>query len=365
MGSDWGRIAAAMTVFVALSGVPSASAIESPTERSRQILSQEAVLSEGLDELDREIMGLVADEMRLERRRSESLAAVKQADEQVASAQDRIASLNELLKQRLRARANLRLDERAWRRLVMASEGPTEMIRRRGYLRSVLRYDLELLKRLKSDSIVLEALRNERLEAVGAVRGLEIALAGKRERLENSRQAKSQVLQEVRRKSKWVKAVLDDRSRQRDALVLDGGDPGEGFAPERGILPTPLKGGTLASAFGIQRDPLLKTRTESRGWRIKAAARTPVRAVYGGRVAFSGWYRGFGNLVILDHGGDHYSLYAHLHSITQKKNARIQQGGMVGDVGETGSLSGPQLYFELRAGRQPVDPAQWILNGVP
>ena len=96
MGSDWGRIAAAVTIFVALSGVPSASAIESPTERSRQILSQEAMLSEGLDELDREIMGLVADEMRLERRRSESLAAVKQADEQVVSAQDRISSLNEL-----------------------------------------------------------------------------------------------------------------------------------------------------------------------------------------------------------------------------------------------------------------------------
>ena len=124
-----------------------------------------------------------------------------------------------------------------------------------------------------------------------------------------------------------------------------------------------LKGGEIITGFGIQQDPTLRTRSESRGWLIKSSLRTPVRAIHSGRVAFSGWYRGFGNLVILDHGGDHYSLYAHLNSVARRQDDQIQQGSVVGDVGETGSLNGPQLYFELRVGRKPVDPAEWLLGG--
>ena len=354
-----------MMCLMVLCNAGIALAIESPVERSQRILEAEDQLATGLDALDREIMGLVNEETLLKRKRAQKLKSVESVDEQVEQAQGRISILNEKLKQRMRARANLRLDERAWRRLIMASERPTEMIRRRGYLRAVLRYDLELLRRLKSDGIVLKALRSERIEAVDAVRELEAVLTGRRDRLEDSRQVKVDVLRKVRREGKLLNRVLKQQKKQRSRLNLGTGDEGAGLTSERGLLPLPLRGGQLVVGFGQQRDPVLKTRTSSSGWTITAPQRTPVRAIHDGRVAFSGWYRGFGNLVILDHGGDHYSLYAHLNSVARVQNDLVKQGAAIGEVGETGSLLGPQLYFELRADRRPVDPAVWLRGEKP
>ena len=85
-----------------------------------------------------------------------------------------------------------------------------------------------------------------------------------------------------------------------------------------------------------------------------------MRAVYDGRVVYSGWYKGYGNLVILDHGGGHHTLYGHLLAISRARGESVAQGTVIGEVGDTGSLRGPQLFFELRAGRRPVDPRQWL-----
>ena len=72
------------------------------------------------------------------------------------------------------------------------------------------------------------------------------------------------------------------------------------------------------------------------------------------------WYQGFGHLVLLDHGRQWFSLYAHLDRITVRKGAQIAQGAPVGDVGDTGRLGGPALYFELRRGARAVNPAAWL-----
>ena len=90
------------------------------------------------------------------------------------------------------------------------------------------------------------------------------------------------------------------------------------------------------------------------------AAGVPVRAVYSGRVAFAGWYQGFGNLVILDHGEGYHTLYAHLADIRCAAEAVVAQGEILGPVGDTGSLVGPQLYFEVRVEGRAEDPRKWL-----
>ncbi len=85
-----------------------------------------------------------------------------------------------------------------------------------------------------------------------------------------------------------------------------------------------------------------------------------MRAVGAGRVLFAGWFRGYGQLVILDHGQGSVTVSGYLDEIAVEAGASLERGQAVGTVGETGSLSGPGLYFEIRHEGKPVDPQGWL-----
>jgi septal ring factor EnvC (AmiA/AmiB activator) len=98
----------------------------------------------------------------------------------------------------------------------------------------------------------------------------------------------------------------------------------------------------------------------SRGIEIGAPEGDPVTAVFAGRVAFADWYTGYGLLVIVDHGGDYFTLYGHLREVAVRVGDRVDPGALLGRVGETASLTGPNLYFEVREGTDALNPLQWL-----
>jgi septal ring factor EnvC (AmiA/AmiB activator) len=93
---------------------------------------------------------------------------------------------------------------------------------------------------------------------------------------------------------------------------------------------------------------------------FQAAAGLPVRAVAGGRVRYAGWFRGYGRLVILDHGGGYYTVSGHLAELRVAVGDAVASGAEIGTVGDTGSLSGPRVYFEIRRGAEALDPREWL-----
>src|SRR5262249_15466529 len=97
-----------------------------------------------------------------------------------------------------------------------------------------------------------------------------------------------------------------------------------------------------------------------KGIDIRAPIASTVRAVFDGDVAFAGWFEGFGRLVILEHPGGYYTLYAHLESLEVSKGMHVNAYQVVGLVGDSGSTKGAYLYFELRRGRDAVDPLEWL-----
>ncbi|AEI69121.1 murein hydrolase activator EnvC family protein [Corallococcus macrosporus] len=133
-----------------------------------------------------------------------------------------------------------------------------------------------------------------------------------------------------------------------------------GFGALRGKLPRPAPG-IVEVGFGKVVNPRFNTVTVQKGLDIRAAAGTPVQAVAEGTVAYAGALRGYGNLLILDHGDGYHTLMAHLASITPALGALVLPGEVVGEVGDTGSLKGAYLYFEVRKGGQAVDPAPWLV----
>jgi septal ring factor EnvC (AmiA/AmiB activator) len=135
--------------------------------------------------------------------------------------------------------------------------------------------------------------------------------------------------------------------------------PGVGFGTLRGRLPWPTEG-RIVTAFGAQVHPRFGTRTFRNGVDIEAAEGRNVTAVYAGHVIYTGWFKGYGNLIILDHGNEYYTLYAHIAEIEAKEGDDVRQGQRIGTVGDTGSLAGPRLYFEVRYQGKPQDPVEWL-----
>jgi septal ring factor EnvC (AmiA/AmiB activator) len=159
--------------------------------------------------------------------------------------------------------------------------------------------------------------------------------------------------------------IRDLQSRQRRLAKIppprsvppDG--PAVGFGTLRGRLPWPTDG-RIVSAFGAQVHPRFGTRTFRNGVDIAAGEGKDVAAVYAGHVIYTGWFKGYGNLIILDHDNDYYTLYAHIAEMLVREGDDVKQGQRIGTVGDTGSLDGPRLYFEVRFQGKPQDPEQWL-----
>jgi septal ring factor EnvC (AmiA/AmiB activator) len=163
--------------------------------------------------------------------------------------------------------------------------------------------------------------------------------------------------------------VRDLQAKQRRAAVrppstaptrpAPGDLGGSGLAALRGRMSWPAEG-KVVGEYGAQVHPRFGTKTFRNGIDIEVAEGTDIKAVYPGHVVYTGWFRGYGNLIIVDHGGEYYTLYAHAADIKVTEGDDVRQGQAIGTVGDTGSLQGPRLYFEVRHQGKPQDPAQWL-----
>jgi septal ring factor EnvC (AmiA/AmiB activator) len=152
--------------------------------------------------------------------------------------------------------------------------------------------------------------------------------------------------------------VAYDRIQQQLKAKSDGTEPiAVPLLPFRGSLDWPVQG-RVTQQFG-QPSGRLGGAAVRNGIEIAAAEDTPVRAVHSGSIGFADTFSGFGNLVILDHGGNNYSLYGYLGAISAKQGDRIDGGSEIGRVG-TAPAGMPALYFEMRIDGRSVDPVQWL-----
>lgn len=145
-----------------------------------------------------------------------------------------------------------------------------------------------------------------------------------------------------------------------DATASDAaGPPAASFEATAGRLPWPGQGEVTLS-FGRQRHPVYDTYTLSKGIEIAATVGSPVRAVFPGRVVFADWFQSYGLVVILDHGNDWFTIYGHLDRVDVHVGDRVEARGQVATVGDSGSLTGPSLYFEIRRGTEALNPGNWL-----
>lgn len=172
--------------------------------------------------------------------------------------------------------------------------------------------------------------------------------------LEKRRQQKSSVLSQKQKDQKRlqqliteVATLLDNSVRKQDARPIRA---------LKGKLPRPTKG-RIVKAYGNYN---AQARNKWQGWLIKGYEGSAIKAVHHGRIVFSDWLRGFGLLLIVDHGDGYLSLYARNQSLLKSVGDWVYQGENIATLGSSGGFKEPRLYFEIRHNGKPQDPAAWL-----
>jgi septal ring factor EnvC (AmiA/AmiB activator) len=154
-----------------------------------------------------------------------------------------------------------------------------------------------------------------------------------------------------------LKDLAAQKKKSRDAGVVE-----RGFSARKGTLSPPVKG-RVVRKFGKFHDEKFKTFQFHKGIDIAAEYSHSVKAVYDGNVVFSGWFRGFGQMIILDHGGGYYTLAANNQELLKRTGDAVMEGEVIGRLPsrlEAGGEVRPRLYFEVRERANSVDPLLWL-----
>jgi septal ring factor EnvC (AmiA/AmiB activator) len=154
---------------------------------------------------------------------------------------------------------------------------------------------------------------------------------------------------------------LEQADGELQAMVaeMEAAPSATGFGALKGNLAWPIIG-KVELGFGKVENPRFHTVTVQKGIDVRAARGLPVRAVADGKVVYSGWLRGYGNVIILDHGDGYHTVSAHLDELERRQGDEVKHGDPPGPLGDSGSLKGPDLYFELRHRGAAVDPQLWL-----
>ncbi len=256
---------------------------------------------------------------------------------------------------------------------ILLSQGdPARVGRALSYARYLANARAERLQALAQTATELATLDAELESARTELAALQQRLEGENAELERARAERTRVLagladriRDKRRELERLRADQDRLGRFAEGLQ-DAAAQGAPATPATPSPETGLEGVGQALALPVAArvrarygQPKLGEELRWNGLLLAAAEGEPVRAVYRGRVVYSDWFRGFGLLLIVDHGGDYMSLYGHNGLLLKQPGDWVETGEPIAQVGTTGGLGEPGLYFEIRHQGEPRDPLIW------
>jgi septal ring factor EnvC (AmiA/AmiB activator) len=366
---------------IALAAAQPQAAAHGPLDEIEAQLRQEREIADQIAGREATVLGRLAE---LERQIDLGARATRVAQARLASANSRLVSAQERadgaqaeVKRRIdalfpRLVARYKLGREGYLRFLLGAQSISDLLRRKRLFDALIASDFDDLVRLRFAEQGAKAARDELSHAQEELAQAARTESEKRAALEQRAREQRKLLASVQEeKALHEEAVAELEQAERD-LTGHLGDlarsrsrtaphvPALPFKSLRGKLPFPVQTGRTEAHFGRAVDPRFGTVTLQRGIDVRCPENTPVHAIAAGTVAHAGWFRGYGNLLIIDHGHGYFSLMAHLATLTRAKDDAIRAGEVVGTVGDTGSLKGAYLYFELRSGQTALDPERWL-----
>jgi septal ring factor EnvC (AmiA/AmiB activator) len=210
----------------------------------------------------------------------------------------------------------------------------------------------------------IEQVRQQKQVEQKKMEGLRADRKQALQKIQTQKQSYEAAAAELERSAKRIQAILAEleRRQREEEKKRAGGAPipeSKVFVHGHGSLPWPVHGPVL-EAYGEHRHPKFGTQTFNNGIDIQAAEGTEVHSVDAGEVVFVDWIDGYGQTVMIQHGSGFVTLYAHCSSVLVANGQHVAAGQAIAHVGDTGSLNGAELHFEVRKGRTAQDPMDWL-----
>jgi septal ring factor EnvC (AmiA/AmiB activator) len=340
--------------------------IKSKKARLKQARKVEDITLKDIDELNKRLLAASREVRKYRGRLEKTRKDVSRLEKEVAALAEKLEFKRKMMKRKLRAMH--RYEKFGDALLVLgASEDIPQIMRRWRYLESLAGYEAEAVRGYNRD---LRELGRRQAQ----LRGLEKRLATEEEKvLQNRRRLaarkkeKERLLASVQKEKESFERVLKDlrKSSARLSKLMREHEASSAYSSSadfrklKGKLPWPVPG-VVAVPYGSQKDPRFNTPIFRNGIYIAGDGEEVARAVHGGTVVYADWFKGYGELVIVNHGGGYHTLYANLSDIFLKIGDIIDNKTHIGRIGTSGLLDRPSLYFEIRFKGKPLNPSQWL-----
>jgi septal ring factor EnvC (AmiA/AmiB activator) len=249
--------------------------------------------------------------------------------------------------------------------LLMSSDGIQELEKTMRYMSSIMDRDREVAESVLEKRSQIERELAGLEENKAALEVLRKAKDARRELFERYIEAKVYVLMKARREKEFYAKAVKELKQAADGLTqtmirLETEEKGitslKGLAPMKGKLSLPLRGRIIRDLQKSGSNPFM----HKKGVYITGSAGEEVRSVCSGRVDYSGWFKGYGQLMIVNHGAHYFTLFAHLQERAKEQGEMLSEGEPVGIAGDPGWNLGPGVYFEIRKGGEHLDPEKWL-----
>ena len=263
------------------------------------------------------------------------------------------------------------LDAKSWRQAVYRAK----------YIKIISEHDRSLADEIRRNLVEIETKQTVMERELIDIRKIDKEKLSRKKWLEQRRRVRNKELGNLKRDRQKMSVALNERKKaaqqmesiisrlerarvariaeleqRRKEMELIGSVP---FKELKGKLPWPIEGKVI-SRFGTYQNPNLKTVTENTGIDIHGSEGTEVRSIYDGIVTTVTYIRGYGNTVILDHGDGFYSVYTHVMDVEVEENSYVNARDIIAHVGDSGSLEGTKLHFEIWGNKDKLNPELWL-----
>ena len=260
---------------------------------------------------------------------------------------------------------------------VLASAGSMhELFQRKKALERILAYDDAVLNNLESNRLRLSRVitelteqkrdkntrvqtYNQQLRRITTDQSKRTKLLA---RIRNQKSLELAAIESLKESAKGLDRKLKSLTRQRKSATDSEKTSEKPIATFKGLLKIPVKG-KIALLFGPYKNTKFNVTNFRSGIGIAAEKGEPVRAVYGGKIVYANWFKGYGNMIIIDHGTSYHTVYAHVEEIFKTTGDTVKTGAVIATVGDTGSMTGAKLHFEIRHHGKPLNPMHWLKHG--
>ena len=334
---------------------------------------KERLLLDRLDQMELQLQQLREEQEQKRKERASLRTQITEKRKELKDLENELGKLRTLMAQRLEAL--YKFGRQAYVNVLISAQDVRGLQHQWVYLRAIAEEDSELIRsfieRQQKEAQIAGALASEEAqlsklvarisrqkEEMEKVKGEQVALL---QNIHNKEEMYESYMTELATVSRELKDKIEELQNKTDRSGMGVQQLTGNFASKKGALPYPVPG-EIISRFGPKQHKKFGTKIRSNGIEIATEPLSPVVAVYGGQVLYSEWVKGYGKVMIIDHGEKYYTLTAHLAEVLREAGEIVESGETIGYAGYSPfEQQGGRVYFEVRHLSKALNPEEWLL----